>query len=149
MKIEQRIRKYISPDENILALIRSAPFWGDIETYYIATETKIGILIHKGWFGWTYVATGWNDIVRVGVKESLFKCTVKIVTKLSNSENKEPIIEVIDNVDKNEARNFVSIVNDLIDENADTFAYRTKTCPQCDELVKWKAKVCKHCGSKL
>jgi len=147
MNILERAKKYIPEDEEILASIHKNPFWSNYEALYIATENRIGILEHKGLFKWSFVSTGWEDIVRVAIEESFFNCAVRIITKLPHPDKEgETLIEIIKDVDKNDARHFVSVATKLIENNLERMAYRTKRCPLCDEIVKWNAKICKYCG---
>jgi len=95
MRIEKRIKKYLPAEEEPIAILKSAAFWSDRETYYIATKNRLGILMHKGWFSWTFVSTEWEKIVRVVVEESLFNCTVRIMTIVPNPETGEDVVEVI------------------------------------------------------
>lgn len=73
-------------------------------------------------------------------------CTIVILTDEVDEESGLSIIFRIPHLSKKDDRHFVSVVTTFIEEHKNMATYRTETCPQYDEVVKWKARGRKYCG---
>ena len=146
MDIYTKIRDYLPASEEILVSILANPALSSQETLYAATHQRLGILHHKGWFTYHFISLGWEEILDISIKETMLRCELRIRTYLSDPDTCEQQTLLIKNVNKIDGRQFVSVVMQLIEEGREHASFRTKVCPLCSEIVKWRAKVCRYCG---
>lgn len=146
MNLINRFLKYLPPGETVLSVIEVEPVLGNIRGAFCATENRVGELWKNSLFSWSYHSIEWGEMARISIEEGTLRCSINITLRLINRETNEPINIRIDNVKKNQGRHFVALATKYIDQNREIISRRTKTCPECDETVKWNAKKCKYCG---
>ena len=137
--LETQFRKYIPPGETMLATIYCEPLIGTETHRCCLTEKRFAILEKKGVFSWDYGSISFDRIRTVWVNDGTIKSTIVLVFN-NGSEVRFP------NVNKGAARELVAAFLACLDQDNEAMSQRTKTCPECDELVKYRAKRCKHCG---
>jgi hypothetical protein len=140
--IYEHFRKYLPPGEEILATIRCESVLGPETHRFCVTERRFAILEKKGLFSWKYGSIGLEKIETVWVDEGVFNSTVVIVFRKGDDLR-------LSNIGKSDARAFVSAFSACIDQDHEVVSQRTKVCPECDELVKYRANRCKHCGYRF
>lgn len=143
MGIYEKIREYIPHDEKILATIESNPF-GGTRTIWVATERRLVMACQTSLFTWHFDSAGWEHFTRVYLKENIFSCTIHLTAR--KVKTGEDISCEIPSVNKKDGRRFVATAMKCIEQHNEISVYKIKTCPECDEIVSWKAKRCKHCG---
>lgn len=137
--VANRFRKYIPPGEKILATITCEPVFGLKPHRLCVTEGRFAVLERHGLFSWSYYSFGFEKIKTVCVDEGVFTSTVVVVFR-DGRDVRNP------DVNKSDAREFVAAFSACMDQDHDVLSQRTKVCPECDELVKYRAKRCKYCG---
>lgn len=140
--IEKQFRKYIPGDEEILATIRSEAVLGRETHRYCVTPRRFAILEKRGLFSWNYASFGFGKVKTVWIDEGLMRSEVVFVFR-DGDEVRLP------NVGKSDAREYVAAFSTCMDQSHEDFSQRTKVCPECDELVKYRANRCKHCGHRF
>lgn len=138
-QLAKAFRKYIPPNEAILATVYSQGILGSDDDWFCITEKRIAQLHRKGLFQWHYDSISVENVLNVSVVDSLLRST--IVLDFVHKRG-----ATISNARKDDARDFASALSGIVSSEHDTLSQRTKVCPQCDEIVKYLAKVCKHCG---
>ena len=141
-RIAKHFSKYIPSGEEILATITSESVLGPETHRYCVTNRRFAILEKNGLFSWNYISVGFEKIKMVSVVEGVFKSTVVIVTRKGDEV-------CLPNIGKSDARDFVAAISERMDQDYETMSQRTKACPECDEIVKYRAKRCKHCGYRF
>ena len=131
--------RYIPPDEEILAtLYYECQELGRSQRVCV-TNKRFALLEKKGLFSWSYYSGEFAKIRTVSLDQGIFKSKIRIYAK-------DGFIPILSNVNKQDAREFVSILDSCISQDNEILSQRTKVCPMCDEIIKYKAKKCKYCG---
>ncbi len=149
MSLEAKIAKYIPYNENILASVETKSLGGRT-AIYCATERRLCSLFKTGVFKWYYDSFDWDLVSNVEIQDGLLDCTIIIVGKKIDKHDTYKEVRQraakIKGVNKAAGKRFVAVSQDCIYNYSEREAYRTKTCPDCDEIIKWKARRCKFCG---
>jgi hypothetical protein len=138
-KVAQQFRKYIHESEEILATISSQPAVGGETERLCITSKRLCSLQNLGLFRWRYQNIGFDRISNVAVEEGWLRSTIILLIKNFGERR-------LLSIGKDDARDFVGILNSCIEQNNEVFSQRTKVCPACNELVKYLARKCKYCG---
>ena len=136
-KTAKKFSKYIHAQENIFATIENES--GRFQHRACITEGRVHFLLKEGTLKWTYDAFGFDDITNISVSETALRATVWFSFK-DGEDAKLP------KCNKKDAREFSAAFSFCRDQDPALISQRTKVCPECDELVKYRAHRCKHCG---
>jgi hypothetical protein len=142
----------LTPGEEVLAIARIEPVLGPLRGYLVATDRRVLILRKSGLFSWNLSYIPPSAIQGAAIHEGAVRANVTIyATSVLLPDNvRMPQELTYPDVPKGEAAQFVSAVHFLADEAyPESAAYQTKRCPDCDEIVKLRARVCEHCGYRF
>lgn len=138
--LKNKFRKYIPQNEQILATIYcDSPDTGRSQRVCI-TEKRMALLERKGVLAWNYISGSFSKIYNVKLNQGFLSSEIIIYFR----DGYQPILS---NVNKSDARDFVALLSSCIEQDNELLSQRTKVCPECDEIVKFKANRCKHCGN--
>mgnify|MGYP000514789366 CR=1 FL=1 len=140
--IDEHFQKYLPSKESILATIRGEPILSS-ETYRCCiTDQRLAILEKSGLFSWRYQALPFDLVKAIWIDDGVFKSTVVLIMKKGDDLR-------FSDVSKTDAREFVAAFTACSENDHEVMSQRTKVCPECDELVKCRARRCKHCGYRF
>lgn len=142
VSLEKQFRKYLPPNELVLATASSEPIFGEEKLRICVSDRRVAVLERRGWFAWGFSSLELQRVRTVWIDEGTFQASIILVLGESNQVR-------IDNVSKSDARDFAAAVNAGLAGDQEVLAQRTKVCPVCDEIVKFRASRCKHCGADL
>lgn len=142
-QVASKFQKYLHRSETIIETIRNEDFLRTDVLWVCLTQSRIGFLERKNAFSWRFIDIGIDRVTGVSLDERLLKTTIRI-----NIRDHEDAF-TLTNVGRSSARDFVGTLSKLIEDNREAMTQRTKICPVCDEIIKYKAKKCKYCGEVL
>jgi len=147
------VHKHLAPGERVLALACCEPILGPTAAYLVVTDSRLLYLRNAGLFSWDLnFDTGPNGILGAKVAEGLLRASITLLLEVKSSPDSEahPQEFTFPDIPKSEAARLVAAIHQLkTKEYPESMAYRTKRCPDCDELVKARAHRCKHCGHEF
>jgi len=130
--LRKKFQKYIPQNEQILATIYcDCPYTGRSQRVCV-TEKRMALLERRGALSWNYVSGEFSKIRNVELKQGVFYSKIIVYFR----DGSQPILS---NVNKNDARDFVAILQSCIEQDNELLSQRTKVCPECDEIVKLRA----------
>ena len=141
-RLARQFEKYLPPGEDILATVATDFGMAHDKYRFCVTHARLGALERKGLFSWSYYPMPFKNIKAVWAHEGLFNSTLVILLDTGDEAR-------LDHIDKTNAREFVAAYTYCTEHFAETASQQTKVCPDCDEIVKMRAKLCKHCGHKF
>lgn len=140
--LKKKFREFIPFNETILATVSSCSAFEMNNCYLCITDKRLAVLINKFFWRWEYYSISFQNIKAATINQGLFDSKLMIVKR--NGEEIE-----LQDIDKIEARDFISELLPCIEQDNELISQRTKVCPDCDEIIKFKARVCKYCGYRL
>ena len=152
MRPPQVVSKHLNPHEEVLAIARVESVLGPVRGYLVATDSRVLIVRKSGLASWNMSYIPLGSLHGAMVQEGFSRASVTIyaTSVLLPDNTRIPQELTYPDVPKGEAAHFVSTVQYLADEvYPESTAYQTKRCPDCDEMVKLRARVCKHCGYRF
>jgi hypothetical protein len=152
MTLPSTVAKHLGPNEEPIALARCEPLLGPVAGYLLVTDRRLLYLRKTGLWSWDSFDIPPTAILGTKISQGLFRSSVTILVDILKAPDgiTGPREFTFPYIPTDEATRLVGAINYLTTEGyPESMAYRTKRCPDCDELVKARARVCKHCGHQF
>jgi phage FluMu protein Com len=149
MKFEQYYGCYIPEDEEVLATVKSGGFFNSEKYRYIATNKRL-IMIRLKLFNRSQIRSlRWDEFKDIQIDEGLITSRIDFDMRDVCDDDGNPMELIIDKAERDQAHYFHGVASAQLNRHRNESAYMTKRCPECDEVVKFRAKICKHCGTRF
>jgi hypothetical protein len=114
------------------------------------TDRRVFYVARRGLIARSFHQIPAEALLTAGIEEGLLSATIVIHARGKVGEEYGDHELRFPGVAKAEAAEFVSALSYLRTQiSPEVDAYQTKRCPNCDEMVKKRARVCRFCGFKF
>lgn len=152
MSLPSIVERHLGPGEEVWAVARVEPVMGPVAAYLVVTDHRLMVLQKSGLFAWDQAYFPLSGIMGARVYEGPLRAKVTFLLDIVKAPDgvTGPREFTYPDIRKDEAAELVSALDHLLTKGGpESMAYQTKRCPQCDEIVKARARVCKHCGFRF